>query len=190
MVDLGNAEKDPVFAEMLKTLRRDGAPGTMDIRSYLITPVQRLPRYELLMREVLSSTPPTHPDHVALVAVQGNIVSVNKAINERMRGDAYVKQIEQLRKRFVSDPGFLLTQVLIKEGDVLKKCSNGRVEKRKLLLFRDALAYAKVVNRGGVSMLTLSAKAPLRAVRITDLSDLSDRKFRFEMAIHNGKKFS
>ena len=35
----------------------------LDIQSFLIMPVQRLPRYSLLLRDFLKYTPKTHPDH-------------------------------------------------------------------------------------------------------------------------------
>ena len=38
----------------------------LDLRSLLIMPVQRIPRYNLLLGELLKETPNTHPDHADL----------------------------------------------------------------------------------------------------------------------------
>jgi hypothetical protein len=185
MADLKAGEKDEPFTELLKTLKREAAPGTMEIRSYLIMPVQRLPRYELLMRQMLSATSPGHEAHSALKETLATLESANRGVNERMRAFANAKQIAQLRQRFVSEPGLLDTQVLLREGPVIKRTSKGLMEKRVLLLFADELAYAKPAAFGGA--LVLGFKAPLRLCRIVDLPDQDRLKWRFELRVTSGK---
>ncbi len=133
LAELATAEREPDFVALLKQLRRDAPPKTQDMRSYLITPVQRLPRYELLIRELLRCTPPTHCDHAALERILSQIEGVNRNINRRMREAANAQQVVRLTRQFITDPGFHgLT--LLREGVVMKRAERtGRLEKRMLV---------------------------------------------------------
>lgn len=43
--------------------------------SFLILPVQRPTRYDMMLKEVLKNTPDSHPEHGALTAVRERSVS-------------------------------------------------------------------------------------------------------------------
>lgn len=61
--------------------------GGLDLSSFLIMPVQRLPRYELLLKNLADLTPSTHVDHQNLVAAYNEVRKVNEYINERKKKD-------------------------------------------------------------------------------------------------------
>ena len=64
-----------------------GAPNTAraaDFAQLRILPVQRVPRYELFLRQLADAercTPPTHRDHAPVVAALAAIGTVARAIN-------------------------------------------------------------------------------------------------------------
>eukprot|EP00008_Paramoeba_atlantica_P005154 CAMPEP_0201485580 /NCGR_PEP_ID=MMETSP0151_2-20130828/9670_1 /ASSEMBLY_ACC=CAM_ASM_000257 /TAXON_ID=200890 /ORGANISM="Paramoeba atlantica, Strain 621/1 / CCAP 1560/9" /LENGTH=721 /DNA_ID=CAMNT_0047869777 /DNA_START=92 /DNA_END=2257 /DNA_ORIENTATION=+ len=61
-----------------------GSQQLLDLGAYLIMPVQRLPRYELLLRELKKFTPSSHPDtYIDEALVQIKIV--NAKINDMKR---------------------------------------------------------------------------------------------------------
>ena len=185
MKDLHQLNKQmPELADRLKRIRADAVPDTQELNSYVIQPVQRLPRYELLLRQMLASTVPDQAG--PLIELLQGIQQTNCNINERMRRKAQSQQMRALAKRFTTNPGFGDDELLLKEGHVQKRSSKGRMEKRVLLLLNTSLAYAKLTSR---DMLMLSVNAPLRKVRINDVPDSGKDKFRFEIAIVGGKKF-
>lgn len=53
--------------------------------SLLINPIQRIPRYVLLLRELIKYTPPTHPDFPLLQSSLNGIKESADLINERKR---------------------------------------------------------------------------------------------------------
>lgn len=54
--------KDPSFGPLLNTFRAaSGKP--LSLEHLLIMPIQRIPRYTLLLGELLKSTQPNHPDY-------------------------------------------------------------------------------------------------------------------------------
>ncbi|GAM18668.1 hypothetical protein SAMD00019534_018430 [Acytostelium subglobosum LB1] len=54
----------------------------LDLASYLIMPIQRIPRYLLLLKEALKYTSSTHPDHNMLLKAKDMIRQVADQVNE------------------------------------------------------------------------------------------------------------
>eukprot|EP00002_Diphylleia_rotans_P037878 TRINITY_DN851_c0_g1_i4.p1 TRINITY_DN851_c0_g1~~TRINITY_DN851_c0_g1_i4.p1 ORF type:complete len:1328 (-),score=243.35 TRINITY_DN851_c0_g1_i4:664-4647(-) len=76
--------KLPPYAAFCKSCLKDPASQGLDLPSYLIQPVQRLPRYKLLLEELSKNTPDDHPDYEGLltaIEVVKNLASnTNKQI--------------------------------------------------------------------------------------------------------------
>lgn len=91
-------EKNAAFAAQMRELKKDGMVNQLDLRSYLIMPVkqkcqrgvvlltfsnkkvQRFPRYELLLRDLLRCTAPTHRDFGLLKEALAKVESVNQVL--------------------------------------------------------------------------------------------------------------
>jgi hypothetical protein len=55
------------------------------IESLLIMPIQRIPRYSLLLAELKKHTHTAHPDFALLPKVESMVAEVGKNINEAVR---------------------------------------------------------------------------------------------------------
>lgn len=55
------------------------------LESFLITPVQRIPRYNLLIKEIVKYTWPNHPDYEDLLAAMDKIKEIAHYVNEKAR---------------------------------------------------------------------------------------------------------
>ncbi|KAG8224507.1 hypothetical protein J437_LFUL004990 [Ladona fulva] len=75
----------PAFARFLNTMAREHK-GKLAVDSLLIMPVQRIPRYELLIQMLLKHTEPSHPDYPLLVEAASVVRSLAQSINRRGRG--------------------------------------------------------------------------------------------------------
>ncbi|XP_054838699.1 dynamin-binding protein [Eublepharis macularius] len=72
--------------EILRNLYSEwGCTNYIDLGSFLIKPVQRVMRYPLLLMELLSATPESHPDRAPLAAAVLAIKEINCNINEYKR---------------------------------------------------------------------------------------------------------
>ncbi|XP_075790560.1 dynamin-binding protein isoform X2 [Pelodiscus sinensis] len=69
--------------DSLESLR--GCTNYINLGSFLIKPVQRVMRYPLLLMELLSATPDSHPDHAPLAAAVLAAKEINGNINEHKR---------------------------------------------------------------------------------------------------------
>merc|ERR1712000_479386 len=59
--------------------------SSLDLDSFLILPVQRMPRYLLLLKELLKYTPDNHPDFADLTAAVQHVSEMLSTINELKR---------------------------------------------------------------------------------------------------------
>jgi FYVE, RhoGEF and PH domain containing 5/6 len=72
----------------------ENTPG-YSLESYLILPIQRIPRYELLLSDLLKNTP---EDHFDFVDIQNSIVQIKNVarfVNQNLK---YFKEKEKLRE--------------------------------------------------------------------------------------------
>lgn len=68
-----------------------------DMESFLVQPVQRVPRYILLLRELLKHTPSDHPDHAGLVQALERAQRVAELLNTRRREGENASEYARLR---------------------------------------------------------------------------------------------
>ena len=86
--------------------------------------VQRVPRYRLLLKELLSHTPEEHADRRALEKALGIVEQAATHINEGIRRRENMEKILEVQQ----DEGVSLVQpsrVFMKEGTLFKLCRRG-----------------------------------------------------------------
>ncbi|KAI9138179.1 Dbl homology domain-containing protein [Paraphysoderma sedebokerense] len=69
------------------------------IQSYLILPIQRIPRYRLLLQDLLDHTKESHPDYGNLVRALEEVEKRAKEINESKRNHDLAHKIVQIQSR-------------------------------------------------------------------------------------------
>ncbi|XP_069674405.1 rho guanine nucleotide exchange factor 39-like [Periplaneta americana] len=117
------------------------------LMSLLIAPIQRIPRYRLLLKEVVSHTPHTHPDYGVLLASLHEVEKAANHINGLVQEQENMQRMVKLqaclsrgRPRIVT-PG----RRLLKEGTLLKVSPQGRKShSRYFILFNDMVLYCKM----------------------------------------------
>jgi hypothetical protein len=85
--------------DVQKFLETGEASVKQKLESLLITPVQRLPRYVLLLRDLLKHTPDSHPDFAKLTEVVNKVDSVASSVNRGMRSTDAQKQFYELQQQ-------------------------------------------------------------------------------------------
>lgn len=71
--------------KLKRFLREKSEQKNLEMLSYLILPVQRIPRYELLLRELLRHTQPAHKEHAQIEEALKQIKTVATEVNEYCR---------------------------------------------------------------------------------------------------------
>jgi FYVE/RhoGEF/PH domain-containing protein 5/6 len=137
------------------------------VENYLITPVQRPPRYRLLFQDLLKSTPPDSPDYAVL---QKSVAKINEEVGKLDQAIDELREanwMAELSLRLVDFPVFVHQRRLFFQGEALK-FSRKWTNNRFLILFSDVLVVAEpaVLDKLKVNKLYKSGE-----YLITDVSD-------------------
>ncbi|GFQ99566.1 rho guanine nucleotide exchange factor 17 [Trichonephila clavata] len=170
----------PAFARFLEHMSREHK-GKLALDALLIMPVQRIPRYELLLKELLKHTTVDHPDHHLLVQAQKEVHDLAVKIN-RVEREAF--QLEQMQARVkeienhiegvvdlcVPERAFIRHDVVTIPGGL------GTKKERCLFLFSDVLLITSI-KRKSTAMRKPSA-TPTSSPSQSPFSVLDSNKYK------------
>eukprot|EP01111_Echinosteliopsis_oligospora_P018834 TRINITY_DN8855_c0_g1_i2.p1 TRINITY_DN8855_c0_g1~~TRINITY_DN8855_c0_g1_i2.p1 ORF type:complete len:671 (+),score=196.02 TRINITY_DN8855_c0_g1_i2:55-2013(+) len=131
------------FSQLLKELEAHPDCAGMSIGSYLICPVQRIPRYSLLLADLVKNTWPTHPDYETLCQVLKQIQEIASYVNEKKREAENLAKVVEIQNNLlkcekIAEPH----RRFVKEGP-LTIVKEGLPQVRMFYLFNDILIGAK-----------------------------------------------
>lgn len=87
------------FEKHWRLLTKASGRGNYSVADLLIQPVQRIPRYKLLLEEVLKGTPADHPDHPLVAEALDRISTIATTVNEAIKRREAVEQALQPRNK-------------------------------------------------------------------------------------------
>jgi hypothetical protein len=188
----GNKERDR-YLEVCKT--HPDANG-LDLRSFLIQPVQRPPRYRMLLEDLLQHTDEGHGDEAPLREAYAQVCEVCMHINEEKRHLDDVEKMRQLVSRFANAERLERELVsyhrkLLKEG-VLSKVRMSKTQQRLVFLCNDVILYgAKNPSPGQRSHITLKGKIWLNdGARVERLPSTDAAPHAFAVIASAGKGYT
>ncbi|XP_065352362.1 rho guanine nucleotide exchange factor 17-like isoform X3 [Cloeon dipterum] len=144
----------PAFSNFLEAVSREHR-GKLTFDALLIMPVQRIPRYELLIQALLKHTSSSHPDYSYLVSAQRAIHALAVTINCKGRASCTednesklsVKEVESFLDGCDIFPA--PDRTFIRHDLVTVKVGESAKE-RMVFLFSDLMVIAGVKKRGPV----------------------------------------
>ncbi|XP_078064240.1 LOW QUALITY PROTEIN: FYVE, RhoGEF and PH domain-containing protein 1-like, partial [Mustelus asterias] len=136
-------QKSTHFKAIVQDVQKEELCGNLTLQHHMLEPVQRIPRYELLLKDYLKKLPDDSPDRkdseksLELISTAAN--HSNAAIRKMQRMQKLLKVYELLGgEEDIVNP----TNELIKEGPILKlSAKNGTTQDRYLILFNNRLLY-------------------------------------------------
>jgi len=153
-------QKNKRFKASLKEVENDPRLKNMPLSGFLIMPVQRIPRYLLLLKELLKCTPPDHVDYSDLVMAHSKIAEVALDVNEAERNAQNLNTIYKIQTILGGQVEIVEPhRKLLRHGSV-QHVVNGKKKKSYLILFNDMLLLAKQKGYGTLA-LALEAKKKL-----------------------------
>ncbi|KAG1681406.1 Rho guanine nucleotide exchange factor 17 [Nymphon striatum] len=154
----------PAFAKFLEDMSREHKKK-LTLDALLIMPVQRIPRYEMLIKELLKHTQVDHPDHhpllVALDEVHNLAVKIDHIEEEAKKTEVTQKKLRDLEN---------LIEGLIDGGHGTKK-------ERCIFLFSDLLIIASTKRKTG----TIRKPSSISHSSLLAPSTLDTNKFKLLM---------
>ncbi|KAM6140539.1 LOW QUALITY PROTEIN: rho guanine nucleotide exchange factor 17 [Pterocles gutturalis] len=146
-------EARPAFIKFLEQSMRENKEKQA-LSDLMIKPVQRIPRYELLVKDLLKHTPEDHPDHPYLIDAQRNIKQVAERINKGMKSAEEVERNARIVQEIEShiegmeDLQAPLRRFLRQEMVVEVKAVGGKKD-RSFFLFTDLLVCTTLKRKSG-----------------------------------------
>jgi hypothetical protein len=182
--------KVPTFEESIKMVEGVKKLERNDLKSLLILPVQRIPRYLLYLKEILKHTWTTHPDYdglrVEISKIDEDIKVLNrwkkfsetKGVFELLQNQIKRQNIEVKGKKYVSEGSVLFQHSSIKES--LKAPLPTYI-----YLFNDMLLLTKtsVSKFTRIPRLSIIKSIPLTGIQIGDLSQTNDPEYQFFLSL-------
>uniref|UniRef100_A0A8C6V0C4 Phosphatidylinositol-3,4,5-trisphosphate-dependent Rac exchange factor 1 n=1 Tax=Neogobius melanostomus TaxID=47308 RepID=A0A8C6V0C4_9GOBI len=143
--------KDPHIRTFLLHCMLLGGKKSTDVplEGYLLSPIQRICKYPLFLKELLKRTPKKHSDYPAVDEALQVMKAVCSNINETKRQMEKLEALEQLQSHIEGWEGTNLTDIcteLLLHGNLLK-ISAGNIQERVFFLFDNLLVYCKRKSR-------------------------------------------
>lgn len=149
---LQKIQKIPEVQVWMEERDRDPRNKNLDLSSYLIMPVQRIPRYMLLIEQLIKNTDKNHPDYHDLVESKQKIDVVAQQLNEADRDAENMNKTFRIQEKLSGDFETLVepSRRLIKEGALQyykpKDMSKPHGD-RYFYLFNDVLLHVKLSKK-------------------------------------------
>ena len=137
---LQNCTKRASFTNWLDPYRQANM-DCVPLESLLIMPIQRIPRYRMLLEEVVKYTPEEHIDYKDLCTALETIKEIAKFINERKRESEYMDKVVKIQSKIKGLNMIIVHPLrrLLKRGVLLRVNEAGAQEERYFYLFNDMM---------------------------------------------------
>jgi len=138
---VASKKRDKAFQLFLEEKRQSPECGGLDLMSFLIMPIQRIPRYRLLLTELKKHTTDSDAEHAALDDALEKIKVIANFVNEAKRAAENRSRIIEIQNKVKGEFDNLLTpgRVLLFAGPVLIKKRSSKPG--YLFLFNDLLIW-------------------------------------------------
>lgn len=178
------AQKSSKFQAALKACTIDVETGVQPFESYLIMPVQRIPRYEMLLKDLHKHTGLDHPDYGKLGSAYQQIKEVALYVNEQKRDFENLMRVIELEKAITEDIRLLEPhRRVVVERDLL---ALPQEEPRKAILFNDLLVICKPKGK----KLGSAKRIELADFTLKELSDTETAQGNFQLHLEDGSTLS
>jgi len=185
--------KYTAFKNILKEVCEKEFQG-QDVSSILITPIQRMTRYMLLLKEVIKFTRPDHPDlkdlNKAFQEVSDAITKVNETKRNIDREKKRQEDVSRLRKKIEckhEDINWAVSRDLLRECTILiyDPDTEKQVE-RNLYLFTDMalLTRSKKSSKSKEALTNVILLDNAKTENMADGSDFLDQNVKNAFMIH------
>mmetsp|Transcript_19181 Transcript_19181/g.53846 ORF Transcript_19181/g.53846 Transcript_19181/m.53846 type:complete len:488 (+) Transcript_19181:60-1523(+) len=119
----------------------DMMDNKMEFPAFMIMPIQRVPRYILLMRDLLEKTSFDHPDYPLIQRAIRKLEEVASHANAAIKQGENVEKILKIQSQIIGANDLLQpARVFVMEGELMKIMSTG-VRPCWYILFNDIMIY-------------------------------------------------
>ena len=150
----------------------------LNLQSLLINPISRLPRYKLLLSEIIKNTEKEHFDYESLKKALSEIEKTTTTINEGIKDYESRTKVFEIQLRLINPENWVKPdRLFIKQGiltKIVSASSTGKDESFEFILFSDMLIYCTKEKK---DKLRLKNKLEINDTFIIKNIDENNNKF-------------
>lgn len=168
-------QRSPLFKDVVQGIQKEEVCGSLTLQHHMLEPVQRVPRYELLLKDYLKRLPADAPDRkdaersLELISTAAN--HSNAAIRKMEKMHKLLEVYERLGgEEDIVNPA----NELIKEGPIQKlSAKNGTTQDRHLFLFNSMILYCVPKLRLMGQKFSVREKMDISDLQVQDVAKRS-----------------
>jgi len=92
------------FRDVIARIQQAQERRSLELTDLLITPIQRIPRYPLLLRELLKYTDSDHDDYPNIQKAIESMDKIAQIINQRKKESEHLYEFEVLKQKLLNVP--------------------------------------------------------------------------------------
>lgn len=156
-------EENEAFTKLLQELDSDPKTGRQILKDFLIMPVQRIPRYTMLLRDLWSATWPSHPDYNNLMTAYSKMEEITQFVEDGKEKNHNISKIAEIQSKLMGKKSENLHlvkpgRILLREGELVEIIKGDQLKSRYVHVFTDFILITKP-RKGG--KLEIRHAAPL-----------------------------
>ncbi|EGC30399.1 hypothetical protein DICPUDRAFT_99548 [Dictyostelium purpureum] len=191
---LNECKKQSKFKSYLNKIKEQNEEIKLrGLEDYLIRPIQRIPRYSLLIKDMISHTWQTHPDYEQLKQAFDKINLVAENMNEMRKEAESIMKLAEIQEKLDGDNQLAKShRRFVKEGEFFEILNKGKKTPIVLYLFNDSLAITRPNKSSGSSFFGKQKTIRLQFEQIIFLHQLVIKEFEGSnnLQIFKEKSFS
>ncbi|TDL26367.1 hypothetical protein BD410DRAFT_518305 [Rickenella mellea] len=137
------SDSNPAFGAFIRQKEADERCGKLKLRDWLLTVVQRCPRYLLLLKDLIACTDPEDVEHAPLVTVYNLLSRITNSLNTSLHAHSQTLALIALQRSTANLPFQLVVpgRILLKRGPLVQIENSSTPKPREFLLFTDCLLW-------------------------------------------------
>ncbi|KAK2841976.1 hypothetical protein Q5P01_012176 [Channa striata] len=166
-------DRSPQFKTIIQEIQSQEVCGCLTLQHHMLEPVQRVPRYEMLLKDYLKKLPQDDPDRRDAEKSLEIIATAATHSNSAIRKSENLKKLMEIYEMLGEEEDIVHpSNEFIKEGHILKLAArNTAAMERYLLLFNNMLLYCVPKFSLGGPKYTVRTRIGIDGMKVLETSN-------------------
>ncbi|XP_031712517.1 FYVE, RhoGEF and PH domain-containing protein 4a isoform X2 [Anarrhichthys ocellatus] len=166
-------DRSPQFKAIIQEIQSQEVCGFLTLQHHMLEPVQRVPRYEMLLKDYLKKLPQDDPDRRDSEKSLEIIATAATHSNSAIRKSENLKKLMEIHEMLGEEEDIVNpSNEFIKEGHILKLAArNTSAMERYLFLFNNMLLYCVPKFSLGGTKYTVRTRIGIDGMKVLETSN-------------------
>lgn len=167
------SDRSPPFKAIIQEIQSQEICGNLTLQHHMLEPVQRVPRYEMLLKDYLKKLPKDDPDRTDAEKSLEIIATAATHSNSAIRKSENLKKLMEIYEMLGEEEDIVHpSNEFIKEGHILKLAArNTSAMERYLFLFNNMLLYCVPKFSLGGPKYTVRTRIGIDGMKVLETSN-------------------